>query len=218
MQVAAQPAETRVDERSAMRLALVVAAAHAVNDTYASFVPPLLPRIMGDLGLSITLAATLSVAFSVASALPQPLFGYLADRYGRRPFAVAGPVVAGVGVAAIGLAPGFWTLVLLLIIGGVGSAAFHPPGASYAVRVSAGKGGGARYSIFSFGGSVGFALGPVIAVGLVQSRGMECFWLRSSILPSPVGVGRSGNGIGLLRLRLVRCFGDFGVRWVSSSE
>lgn len=177
MHVAAPPAETRVDERSALRLALVVAAAHAVNDTYASFVPPLLPRIMGDLGLSITLAATLSVAFSVAAALPQPLFGYLADRYGRRPFAVAGPVVAGVGVAAIGLASGFWPLVVLLVIGGIGSAAFHPPGASYAVRVSAGKGGGARYSIFSFGGSVGFALGPVIAVGLVQSRGMEGLWI-----------------------------------------
>ena len=29
-----------------MRLALVVAAAHALNDMYASFVPPLLPRIM----------------------------------------------------------------------------------------------------------------------------------------------------------------------------
>lgn len=177
MHVAAPTADPRVDERSAMRLALVVAAAHAVNDTYASFVPPLLPRIMGELGLSITLAATLSVAFSVAAALPQPLFGYLADRYGRRPFAVAGPVLAGVAVAAIGLAPGFSTLVVLLVLGGIGSAAFHPPGASYAVRVSAGKGGGARYSIFSFGGSVGFALGPVIAVGLVQSRGMEGLWI-----------------------------------------
>ena len=52
-----------------------------MNDMYASFVPPLLPRIMGDLGLSITLAATLAVAFSVAAALPQPLFGFLADRY-----------------------------------------------------------------------------------------------------------------------------------------
>lgn len=160
-----------------MRLALVVAAAHALNDTYASFVPPLLPRIMGDLGLSITLAATLAVTFSIASALPQPLFGYVADRHGRRIFAVLGPVVSGVFVASIGWAPGFWALVVFLTIGGIGSAAFHPPGASYAVRVSAGKGGGARYSIFSFGGSVGFALGPIIAVGLVQARGMQGLWV-----------------------------------------
>lgn len=177
MQVAAPPAEPRVSEPSAMRVALVIAAAHALNDTYASFVPPLLPRIMDDLGLSITLAATLAVTFSIAAALPQPLFGYLADRHGRRVFAVLGPVVSGVFVAAIGWAPGFLALVLLLTIGGIGSAAFHPPGASYAVRVSAGKGGGARYSIFAFGGSVGFALGPVIAVALVQARGMQGLWV-----------------------------------------
>ena len=179
VQVAAEtmPAPTR--DRSALRVALVVSAAHAVNDMYASFVPPLLPRIMGDLGLSITLAATLAVAFSVAAALPQPLFGFLADRYGRRGLAVLGPIISGVFVSAIAWATGFWSLLILLIIGGIGSAAFHPPGASYAVRVSEGKGGGARYSVFSFGGSVGFAVGPVFAVWLAQSRGMEGLWVAA---------------------------------------
>ncbi len=151
--------------------------AHGLNDAYASFVPPLLPRIMDDLGLSIAMAATLAVSFSIASALPQPLFGYLADRKGRRILAVAGPLITGVFVASIGFAGSFWVLVLLLTLGGLGSAAFHPPGASYAVRILEGKGGGARYSIFSFGGSVGFAVGPLAAVGLVQWRGMEGLWL-----------------------------------------
>ena len=98
-----------------------------MNDMYASFVPPLLPRIMGDLGLSITSAATLAVAFSVAAALPQPFFGFAADRYGRRGLAVLGPVISGVFVSAIAWATGFWSLLLLLLIGGIGSAAFHPP-------------------------------------------------------------------------------------------
>lgn len=177
MQNVVTPAVPRTHGSSALRLALVVASAHAVNDMYASFVPPLLPRIMSDLGLSIALAATLSVAFSIASSLPQPLFGYLADRYGRRAFAVAGPVVTGVFVSTIGWAPGFAALVALLVLGGIGSAAFHPPGASYAVRVAEGRGGGARYSVFSFGGALGFALGPLVAVGLVQSRGLEGLWV-----------------------------------------
>ena len=132
---------------------------------------------MDDLGLSITMAATLAVSFSIASSLPQPLFGYLADRKGRRTLAVVGPLMAGVFVSSIGFADSFWMLVLLLTLGGLGSAAFHPPGASYAVRISEGGGGGARYSIFSFGGSMGFALGPLVAVGLVQWRGMEGLWL-----------------------------------------
>ena len=92
-------------------------------------------------------------------------------------FAVLGPVVSAVFVSTIGLAPTFGVLVLLLVIGGIGSAAFHPPGASYAVRVADGRGGGARYSVFAFGGSIGFALGPLIAVGLAQSRGLEGLWV-----------------------------------------
>jgi len=163
--------------RSGLRIALVVACAHTLNDVYASFVPPLLPRIMGEMGLSITLAATLAVAFSIASSLPQPLFGYLSDRFGRRVFVVAGPIVSGVFVSLIGWAPGFGALLALLVIGGIGSAAFHPPGASYAVRVTEGKGGGARYSLFAFFGSVGFAIGPMVAVGLAQTRGLEGMWV-----------------------------------------
>lgn len=160
-----------------MRLAAVLACAHALNDVYASFVPPLLPRIMDDLGLSIASAATLAVAFSIAAALPQPLFGYLADRRGRRVFAVAGPIVSGVFVSTMGWANGFWMLVGFLVVAGIGSAAFHPPGASYAVRLSEGKGGGARYSVFAFGGALGFAAGPLIAVWLVQARGMRGLWV-----------------------------------------
>ncbi len=169
--------EAAVDRRSALRLALVVAVAHGFNDAYASFVPPLLPRLMGEMGLSITLAATLAVSYSVASALPQPFFGYLADRWGRRPLAVWGPVVGAIFVSTMGWAPNFVVLVAVLVVGGIGSAAFHPPGASYAVRVREGGGGGARYSIFSFGGSIGFALGPVLAVWLVQQRGLDGMWV-----------------------------------------
>ena len=151
--VVASKVEGRARAVSATRMAIIVALAHGLNDAYASFIPPLLPRIMTDMGLSIAMAATLAVTFSIASALPQPLFGYLADRHGRRVFAVAGPLISGIFIASIGFASTFWVLAILLMLGGLGSAAFHPPGASYAVRVGEGKGGGARYSVFAFGAS-----------------------------------------------------------------
>ncbi len=179
---AAPPVQHRPVANQATRVAIIVAVAHGINDAYASFVPPLLPRIMGNLGLSIASAATLSVTFAIAASLPQPLFGFLADRFGRRIFAVAGPLVAAVFVTAIGFATSYWVLVLCLLMGGIGSAAFHPPGASYAVRVSEGKGGGKRYSIFSFGGSLGFAIGPLVAVALVQWGGMGRLWV--AVIPA----------------------------------
>ena len=82
----------------------------------------------------------------------------------------------------IGFASSYGVLLVLLVIGGVGGAAFHPPGASYAVRVTAGRGGGARYSIFSFGGAAGYSLGPLVAVGLVAWGGMERLWV--AMLPA----------------------------------
>jgi FSR family fosmidomycin resistance protein-like MFS transporter len=177
VQVVAPPLERPRAVGHATRVALVVAAAHGVTDMYGSMLPPLLPRIMDQMGLSIALAATLGVAYSIAGSLPQPLFGYMADRYGRRVFAVLGPLVAGVFVASIAFASSFWMLVGVLALGGIGSAAFHPAGASYAVRVGEGKGGGTRYSLFAFGGAAGFALGPLVAVWLAQGRGLDGLWL-----------------------------------------
>lgn len=153
--------------RRATALATLVALAHGVNDAYAAFLPPLLPRIMDNLGLSITLAATLAMTLSLAASLLQPLMGYLSDRFGRRLFVVLGPLLSGVFLSLVGSAATFWALVLLLLLGGLGSAAFHPPGASMAARISEGKGSGLRISVFSMGGSLGFTVGPLAAVGLV---------------------------------------------------
>ena len=182
MQSVAPPIERQVQPSSGVRIALVVALAHGVTDMYASFVPPLLPRLMDELGISIALAATLAVSYSIAGALPQPFFGYAADRFGRRSFAVLGPLTAGIFVASIGFASSFWPLVLLLALGGLGSAAFHPAGASYAVRVGEGKGGGSRYSLFAFGGAAGFAIGPIAAVSIAQWRGTQGLWI--AVLPA----------------------------------
>jgi FSR family fosmidomycin resistance protein-like MFS transporter len=155
----------------------LVALTHGVNDAFAAFLPPLLPRIMGNFGLSITLAATLSMVLSLAASLPQPLMGYLSDRVGRKTFLLLGPILSAVFLSLIGVAPGFWVLVAFLILGGLGSAVFHPPAASIAARVTEGKGSGLRMSVFSLGGSLGWATGPLIAVGLVSWKGLESLWM-----------------------------------------
>lgn len=163
--------------RSAMTVAAAVAVAHGVNDAYAAFLPPLLPRLMGKLGISIALAAGLAMIFSLASSVVQPLVGWAADRWGRRIFVVAGPLLSAVFLSLMGLAPTFGLLVVLLILGGLGSAAFHPPGASFAARVGEGRGSGMRLSVFSVGGALGYAAGPLIAVALVAAVGLEGMWV-----------------------------------------
>lgn len=163
--------------RAAGTIALAVAIAHGMNDLYSAFLHPLLPRIMDRLGLSITLAATLAMTLSLAASLIQPLMGHLADRFGRRHFVILGPLCSGIFMSLIGAAPSFTFLVVCLTLGGLGSAAFHPPGASMAARVGDGKGSGGRQAVFSFGGSLGYALGPMTAVALVGFAGLERLWL-----------------------------------------
>lgn len=162
---------------SPLGIAIAVAALHALNDAYTSFLPPLLPRIMGELDLSITLAAGLMTALSLGSSLAQPLMGRLADRRGRRALVVLGPITTGVLLSLMGLAPGFWTLAILLVLGGLGSAAFHPPGASLAARVGQGGRSGMRHAIFSFCGAAGHALGPLAVVWLVSRVGFDGMWI-----------------------------------------
>ena len=163
--------------RSATTVAVAVAVAHGLNDVYTSFLHPLLPRIMDRLGLSIALAATLATVLSLAASLLQPVMGYLADRFDRRVFVILGPVFSGAFLSLIGVAPTYAVLVGLLVLGGLGSAAFHPPGASMAVDVGRGGGSGIRYSLFSFGGALGYAAGPLIAVAVVAHYGLDRLWV-----------------------------------------
>ena len=117
------------------------------------------------------------MTLSIATSLPQPAVGYLSDRLGRRLFVVVGPLMTGVILSLMGFAPGFASLMALLVLGGIGSALFHPPGVSLAARAAEGKGSGVRFSIFSFGGTLGYAVGPLVAVAIVSRNGLEGLWV-----------------------------------------
>ena len=167
----------RVSRGGTRRVVMAVGIAHFVNDFYSSFLSPLLPRLMDNLGMSIAAAASLAMTWSLAASLIQPAAGYLADRYGRKLFVIGGPLISGVFLSLIGLAPSIEVLALILIAGGIGSAAFHPPGAALSGGVSEGKGSGLRMSAFVFGGLFGFAVGPLTVVALVAVVGLSGMWI-----------------------------------------
>ena len=172
----------RVSRGSTRRIVVAVGVAHFINDAYSSFLSPLLPRLMDNLGMSIAVAASLAMTWSLAGSLIQPVAGYLADRYGRKFFVIGGPLVSGIFLSLIGLAPSVEVLALILIAGGIGSAAFHPPGAAMSGGAAEGKGSGLRMSMFAFGGLLGFAVGPLMVVGLVAVVGLSGMWV--AMLPA----------------------------------
>ena len=59
-----------------------IALAHAVNDSYAYILPPLLPLMLSQSGLTLATGAALMSVQLLASSFLQPLFGHWADRSG----------------------------------------------------------------------------------------------------------------------------------------
>jgi FSR family fosmidomycin resistance protein-like MFS transporter len=155
----------------------VLSAAHFTIDSYSSFFTPLLPLLVHKLGLSLTLVGTLVALASLTSSFSQPLFGLLADRLSRPWFVAFGPLVAAVFLAGVGLAPSYGALVTLLMLGGLGVAAFHPQSAALAAAASPRRGLG--MSFFITGGTVGWALGPLFSVTVVSAVGLERSWLAA---------------------------------------
>src|SRR5215510_1354812 len=123
------------------------------------------------------------MTLSLAASVVQPAIGSFADRFGRRWFVLLGPLLTAVFMSMIGVAPSFAVLIAFLVLGGLGSAAFHPPGAAMAAGTISER-RGTRYSMFSFGGSVGYALGPLVAIGIVTIGGLESLWF--ALLPMVV--------------------------------
>jgi len=157
----------------------LLAFAHLAIDAYSSFFSPLLPLLVAKLGLSLTMVGGLVALASITSSFGQPLFGLVSDRLHRPWFVAFGPIVAAVFMSAIGLAHNYATLATLLLLAGVGVAAFHPQAAALASEGATKR--GLAMSIFVTGGTLGFSLGPLLAVSVAGRFGLERTWI--AIIP-----------------------------------
>jgi len=155
---------------------LSLALGHAVDDFYPSFLAPLLPLFVDRLGLSLALAGGLATLQGFTTSLVQPLFGYLADRVQRPWLAAWGMLGSAVFTSLWGLAPNGASLVLLVILAGLGVALFHPVASGLVGQLSP-RQKGMSMSLFLTGGSVGYGLGPLVAVALASRWGLPAIGL-----------------------------------------
>lgn len=145
---------------------------HGATDFAQGTVPALLVYLVPKHDLSYTLAAAVVLVATFSSSIVQPVFGHWSDRRGAMWLLPGGVAVAGVGIALAAVAPSYPLLLLAVLLSGLGVAAFHPEGAKFASYAS-----GARrasgMAVFSVGGNVGFAIGPVLGAALVVALGLE---------------------------------------------
>lgn len=149
-----------------MAILTIVTLAHFVNDSFTAMLTPLLPEIQATYGISIARTAVLVAILALVGSMLQPFTGLIGDRVDRRLLAALGPVLAAVGMTTMGYAPNFATLGGLIALAGIGSAIFHPSGAAYVALGSRSHQRGLFAALFSGGGTVGLAAGPLVATAL----------------------------------------------------
>ena len=159
---------------------LLMAAAHVMVDGYGNIYAPMLPLLIPRLGLSLAAAGTLTMLFQMAASVAQVGFGHVADRWRPRTLITVGPVVSVSVLSLIGLATSREALAVILIAGGLGAAAFHPPAAALAHRLG-GERRGFAMSVYITGGTLGFSLGPLCFAPFAQYFGLE--WTPLLALP-----------------------------------
>src|SRR5947209_4946710 len=149
-----------------------LSAGHLCTDIAQGSVPALLPFLIAHDHLSYAAASALVLAATISSSVIQPLFGHLSDRLSLPWLMPLGPALGGLGIGLAGIVPSYGLVFAAVLLSGVGVAAFHPEGSRVANYVS-----GARrasgMSLFSVGGNVGFALGPVLLTPALLAFGLH---------------------------------------------
>jgi FSR family fosmidomycin resistance protein-like MFS transporter len=149
-----------------------LASGHCVADLCQGSVPALIPFLIAERGYSYAAVGALLLFVTVGSSVIQPVFGALSDRVSMAWLIPAGVALAALGIGLAGVMPSFPLTALVVGIGGLGVAAFHPEGARYANYVSGAR-QGTGMSLFSVGGNAGFALGPILITPAVLAFGLS---------------------------------------------
>ncbi len=165
----ATPIAERV--RPHVTLIALLSLGHFAIDVMQGALPALLPFVKQQHHLSYTATGTIVLAGTLSSSIIQPLFGYLADQTARRWMLPASVLLAGTGLALLGVAPSYPVLLALVLGMGIGAAAFHPEAYRTATSV-AGPRKATALSWFALGGNAGIAIGPPVITQLVTTLGL----------------------------------------------
>jgi FSR family fosmidomycin resistance protein-like MFS transporter len=145
---------------------------HMVTDINQGAVPILLPFIKEALHISYAKAGFILLVANMASSIIQPAFGHLSDRYPQGWFLPGGILLASIAFSLTGFAWNYETLLILVVLSGIGIAGYHPEGYRTA-HFFTGERKATGMAIFSVGGNLGFSLGPIMVTYLVTYFGLK---------------------------------------------
>ena len=155
-----------------------------VTDIYMPVLPAILPLLILNNGYSYFPAGLLITAYNVTSSFTQPVIGWLSDTKGLTINIGISLLISAVFVSLMGIAHNYYLIMLFAILAALGHACFHPAALSMVSRLCSSESRGRLTSYFVVGGNFGYAIGPVLAGGLVWWLGLPGLLLL--VLPAIV--------------------------------
>lgn len=147
-----------------VRILGLVGAGHMMSHFYSNTLPPLLPLLNSDLGISYTMLGLLLSLRGIMSSGMQIPAGILVDRYGAKTILTIGLAMCAIGTLMTAAAVDYWMILLGGIVLGIGNSAFHP--ADYSILSASMDESfmGRAFSLHSFSGNLGGAIAPAVLI------------------------------------------------------
>ncbi len=154
----------------------IIGLTHLLNDSLQAVIPAMFPILERSLGLTFTQLGFITFTLNMVASVMQPVVGMYTD---RRPMPYALPLgllSSMFGMLGLAFAPNLPTILISVVLIGLGSAVFHPEGSRVAY-LAAGNKRGLAQSIYQVGGNSGQALAPIItALVLVLMGQFGAIW------------------------------------------
>ena len=159
---------------------ILIPTAHFFIDMVISTMPIALPILKLKFALSFTQVGLVATALNLTASAIQPAFGTISDRWQTNWLVPFGLFWTTLAMGLIGFVPNYYSLLLLVLLAGLGSSAFHPRGLK-AAGESVPKRKGLAIALFMLGGNLGFAVGPVVAALIFLNLGLR--WAPLLLFP-----------------------------------
>ena len=181
-------AEPAGGERAVLATVALAALLVPLNSTMIAVA---LPRLVDDLGTSLTSASWLVTSYLIAMAALQPVAGKLGDRFGRRPLVLGGLAWFALASAGAAAADGLGMLVAFRLQQAVAGALFVPNAMALLRETAPPERLGARMGLVGAALPLGAAAGPPLGGVLVALGGWEwIFLVNLPLVAAALALGR----------------------------
>lgn len=152
---------------------------HLVCDSYTGFINPIMPFIAAKLGITLAMATLVLSISNIFSSMLQPIFGFFADNMLKRIFIFWGLILVSTFIPLTPLAPNVFVLILFIILGSLGGSFYHPQSTGFVNYFATNQENATpetiskNMGIFISMGSIGYAIGPLVAAMVTQYFNMS---------------------------------------------